>query len=362
MRLRFMCQTPCVKGCNYNGFVLAFTVKMNVHVNGISRVFGATEVLRNFSLEVFDREFVSLLGPSGVGKTTLLRILAGLDAPDSGSVRFSGRGGAEVSAGGAAVLVFQDYVLFPFLTIYGNVAFGLQARKLPRAAVAARVAELLEHFGLADQAKQYPTQLSAGQRQRVAIARALAVEPRVLLLDEPLANLDKNLKRDTALYLRRVQREFGITTICVTHDQEEAMAISDRIAVMLDGGVAQFGSPQDVYYRSVSPSVARFLGPVSELPHDLVEPGGAGHNGGTGNRLFRPEQLIIIRRRSGRFVVRDVRLLGPYRLCVLECGGNSYEVFTAYPVQLEQGDSVELCRPEALAQSKDEEGVYDTPV
>ncbi|TVR57447.1 MAG: ABC transporter ATP-binding protein [Spirochaetaceae bacterium] len=307
---------------------------MDVTIERVSKSFGKSRVLHDVSLSVRHGEFISVLGPSGVGKTTLLRILAALETPDSGTVR---------SASGTTVLVFQDYVLFPFLTVHKNVAFGLEARKIARDEVNRRVSRLLHRLGIESQAEQYPAQLSAGQKQRVALARALAVEPNVLLLDEPLANLDKNLKRDTALYLRSVQREFGITTVCVTHDQEEAMAISDRVAVMLDGEIKQVGSPLEVYYRPVSLEVARFMGPVTVIPQRLFDcPAELGQSGDT--CTFRPEQIAVRASKSGPFVVREVRHFGLYHLCILEAEGLEYEVFTSHPADLPCGGGAKLER------------------
>lgn len=326
---------------------------MQVSIQGLSKSFGRTPVLSDFSLEVADGEFISVLGPSGVGKTTLLRILAGLDTAAAGVVRFDGFAPA---GGNEAVLVFQDYVLFPFLTVYRNVAFGLEARRLSKHLIADRVGRVLSHFGLSEQAGRYPAQLSGGQKQRVALARALAVAPKLLLLDEPLANLDKNLKRDTALYLRSVQREFGITTICVTHDQDEAMAISDRIAVMLGGRIAQVGTPQSVYFRPVSPGVARFMGPVSNLPESQITGGVIARADTADICLLRPEQLRVRKQLSGAFQVQDVRLLGSYQLCVVTLNGVRYEAFTSQPVPLQLGDRVEF---ERVIPPFEEEYVYE---
>ncbi|TVQ37020.1 MAG: ABC transporter ATP-binding protein [Spirochaetaceae bacterium] len=321
---------------------------MNVQVHKLTKRFGETTVLKNLSFTVSHGEFISVLGPSGVGKTTLLRILASLESPDSGTVQCGSQN---------AVLVFQDYVLFPFLTVHQNVAFGLEARRLPQREVGARVGRLLSHFGLSDKAAEYPARLSAGQKQRVALARALAVEPQLLLLDEPLANLDKNLKRDTALYLRGVQREFGITTICVTHDQEEAMVISDRIALLLDGEIKQLGTPAAVYYQPNSVAVARFMGPVSVLPNALLVCCEAPAGERSGTCMLRPEQVALRPSASGALTVREVRLLGLYRFCILQAEGTDYEVFTSHPVELHRGQRVDIDR---VRVSIDKEAVRET--
>ena len=237
-----------------------------LRVKGLGKRFGTTTVFHDVSFDVARGSLVSLVGPSGAGKTTLLHIIAGLQKADSGTVsRFDGDGDRH-----PAILVFQDYVLFPNMTVFQNIAFGLKARGLSKAAIRDKVAPLLNYFHLEDRAEAYPAQLSGGQKQRVAIARAMILEPSLLLLDEPFANLDRNLKMETALFIRSTQRTFGITTICVTHDLQEALAMSDHIGVMLGGKLRQFAPPLEVYRSPVDMETARFLGPVNTITAPLA--------------------------------------------------------------------------------------------
>jgi len=234
---------------------------VEVRLENIVKTFNETVALKGINLHIKHQELFTLLGPSGCGKSTTLRIIAGLDYPDSGSIYF---GNDEVtflpSSERGAVLVFQNYALWPHMTVYENIAYGLKLRKLPKDEIERRVRWVLELVRLRGFEGRYPTQLSGGQQQRVAIARALVVEPRVLLLDEPLSNLDAKLRLEMRSEIRRIQRELGITVIYVTHDQEEAMAISDRIAVMNVGTIEQIGTPLELYYRPKTEFVASFLG------------------------------------------------------------------------------------------------------
>ncbi|NPA48072.1 MAG: ABC transporter ATP-binding protein [Thermococci archaeon] len=213
------------------------------------------------SLRVRDGEMMVILGPSGCGKTTTLRIIAGLERPDSGRVLFDGNDVTNLEPYERDIgIVFQDYALFPHMTVFRNVAFGLEMRRLPRDEVRRKVRWALELVGLEGFEDRYPEQLSGGQQQRVALARALVTEPEVLLLDEPLSNLDAKIREHLRLRIREIQRELGITAVYVTHDQEEAMAISDRIAVMNVGRIEQVGRPVEVYYNPKNDFVANFLG------------------------------------------------------------------------------------------------------
>jgi putative spermidine/putrescine transport system ATP-binding protein len=238
----------------------------SVEFRGLRRVFGKTVALDGFDLTVSPGEFVALLGPSGCGKTTALRCVAGFERPDSGAVLVDGQDITDVPASKRdAGMVFQSYSLFPNLNARDNVAFGLRVRKVPVAARRTKADELLDMVGLPTHADRYPHQLSGGQQQRVALARALALEPRVLLLDEPLSALDAKVRVALREEIRRLQLDLGITTIFVTHDQEEALSIADRVAVLRDGRLEQVGPPAEVYDRPATPFVAEFVGTMNHL-------------------------------------------------------------------------------------------------
>ncbi|MBV8947397.1 MAG: TOBE-like domain-containing protein [Solirubrobacterales bacterium] len=246
---------------------------MRIDVEGISKRFGDFVALEDVSLEVPEGALTALLGPSGSGKSTLLRIIAGLESPDEGVVRIADHDvtGARPQDRGIG-FVFQHYAAFAHMTVWGNVAFGLKIRKRKPAEVRARVDDLLALVGLTQWAGQRPHQLSGGQRQRMALARALAVEPQVLLLDEPFGALDANVRAELRRWLRRLHDEQGVTTVLVTHDQEEAMEVADTIAVMNQGRIEQMGSPREVYDNPANPFVMGFLGPVSTVEGKLIRP------------------------------------------------------------------------------------------
>ena len=246
---------------------------MRIDVSGVSKRFGQFEALRSVSLEVAEGSLTALLGPSGSGKSTLLRIVAGLETPDAGTVLMDGVDVTGVPAQRRGIgFVFQHYAAFAHMTVRSNVAFGLQIRKRPRDEIRDRVDELLALVGLTQWSEQRPDQLSGGQRQRMALARALAVAPRVLLLDEPFGALDANVRTELRRWLRRLHDEQGVTTVLVTHDQEEAMEVADTIAVLNEGRVEQVGSPREVYDRPVNDFVMGFLGPAVRIDGRLVRP------------------------------------------------------------------------------------------
>ncbi|HAF01431.1 MAG TPA: sulfate ABC transporter ATP-binding protein [Methylophilaceae bacterium] len=243
---------------------------MSIEIKNIKRNFGSFSALNDVSLSVPTGELVALLGPSGCGKTTLLRIIAGLETPDSGSIHFYGEDATGRNVRDRQVgFVFQHYALFRHMTVFENVAFGLRVRpkhtRPNEAEIKRRVHELLNLVQLDWLADRYPPQLSGGQRQRIALARALAVEPKVLLLDEPFGALDAKVRKDLRRWLRRLHDELHITSVFVTHDQEEALEVADRIVVMNKGMVEQIGSPQEVYDHPASPFVYQFLGNVNLL-------------------------------------------------------------------------------------------------
>jgi spermidine/putrescine transport system ATP-binding protein len=236
-------------------------------VINIDKSFGDVKALVNVTLDVHEGEFFTLLGPSGCGKTTLLRIIAGLELADNGQVILGGRDITALPATKRQVnTVFQSYALFPHLSIFENVAFGLRSRKFPQNEVQTRVGRRLEMLGLDEMADRFPHQLSGGQQQRVALARALVNEPEVLLLDEPMSALDARLRAQVQVELRRLQRKLGQTFILVTHDQAEALVVSDRLAVMSEGKIIQFGTPKEVYEQPQTRFVAEFLGAANLIP------------------------------------------------------------------------------------------------
>jgi sulfate transport system ATP-binding protein len=294
---------------------------MSIEVRKISKKFGTYSALKNVSLKVNDGELVALLGPSGSGKTTLLRIMAGLEAPDpqpGSEVLFHGEDVTTSQTGKRGVgFVFQHYALFRNMTVYENIAFGLRVR--PRATrpgekeIRERVQQLLQLISLEGLAGRYPTQLSGGQRQRVALARALAIEPKVLLLDEPFGALDAKVRKGLRAWLRKLHDEIHVTSILVTHDQDEALEIADRVVVMNHGEIAQVGTPDDVFHHPASEFVMDFLGSVN-LFHGRIESGKAVFGSmvldshaaatgadGQGARLFvRPFELDIHREQNGK--------------------------------------------------------------
>jgi sulfate transport system ATP-binding protein len=244
-----------------------------IAARNVTKRFGDYVALDDVTLEVPDGSLTALLGPSGSGKSTLLRIIAGLELPDSGQVEIHGSDATEVPPQRREIgFVFQHYAAFKHMTVRDNVAFGLRIRKQPRARVRERVDELLGVVGLTGYADRYPNQLSGGQRQRMALARALAVEPRVLLLDEPFGALDAKVRAELREWLRRLHDEVHVTTILVTHDQEEAMSVADHIAVMDHGRIEQVGGPVELYDHPANRFVMGFLGPVSQLGDRLVRP------------------------------------------------------------------------------------------
>ena len=234
---------------------------MRIAVRDLTKRFGPLEVVSRASFSIGEGELFTLLGPSGCGKTTLLRLIAGFYAPDEGEVRFDDRRVNEVPPHERGIgMVFQNYALWPHMTVFENVAYGLKLRKLDRAEIAHRVEGVLGKVQLAGLGERYPGQLSGGQQQRVALARALVLNPQILLLDEPLSNLDAKIRIQVRAEIRKLQKELGITTVYVTHDQEEALTLSDRIAVFNQGKIFQVGAPRDLYERPADRFVADFIG------------------------------------------------------------------------------------------------------
>ncbi|MDQ4213234.1 ABC transporter ATP-binding protein [Microbacterium capsulatum] len=239
----------------------------SIHIDGLAITYGDNTVISDLDLTIENGEFFTLLGPSGCGKTTLLRSIAGFIAPARGRISFGDRDVTGIPTHRRNIgMMFQDYALFPHLTVKANVAYGLKARRVPRREVPGRVAEALERVGMAGFADRHPGALSGGQRQRVALARALVIRPSVLLMDEPLSALDTKLRLQIRESIADLQRELGITTVFVTHDQEEALALSDRIALFRSGTIEQLGSPTEIYRSPVSSYAADFIGAANVLP------------------------------------------------------------------------------------------------
>ena len=331
-----------------------------VELEGVSKAYGAHRAVHELSLAVASGESVALLGPSGCGKTTTLNMIAGFLDPDAGHIRIDGRlvGGVPPYRRNIG-MVFQHYALFPHLTVADNLAFGLRMRKAEKPEIARRVGGALDLVHLGGLERRYPRELSGGQQQRVALARALVVEPAVLLLDEPLSNLDAKLRQAMREEIVELQQRLGITTIFVTHDQEEALAIARRIAVMDAGRVEQIGTPEAIYGHPRTEFVARFIGEANLLPGEVVgsEPGGlrvrvdmgalilapaeAGFK--PGDRvlvMIRPEKVHIGPARAGasgnriEAAVKSVSFLGAVTRCHLTAGVQELIVTTGEPANL----------------------------
>jgi putative spermidine/putrescine transport system ATP-binding protein len=281
---------------------------MTVRLVGLTKHYGATRAVERLNLEIAARELMTILGPSGSGKTTVLRMIAGYIRPSAGEVIVGGKAIHHLPPEKRDIgMVFQSYALFPHLTVFGNVAFGLERRKLARAEVEQRVGETLALVQLSGLEDRMPRELSGGQQQRVALARALAIRPTVLLLDEPMSSLDARLRASVRLEIRRLQRQLGITTILVTHDQDEALTMSDRIAVMQGGALEQVATPDELYRRPATRFVAEFIGRMNLLPARRV----AGREPGTPNpepRTSNPEPEI---QHAVYVLANGQRLFGP---------------------------------------------------
>ena len=320
-----------------------------LRLEGIRKEFGAFTALRDIRLEVSEGEFVCFLGPSGCGKTTLLRIIAGLEAQSAGTIRQAGRDistlpPAERDYG----IVFQSYALFPNLSAFDNVAYGLVNRRAGRSVIAERVAELLKLVGLPDAGAKFPAQLSGGQQQRIALARALATSPGLLLLDEPLSALDAIVRVHLRQEIRSLQQRLGVTTIMVTHDQEEALSMADRIVVMNHGVIDQVGTPLEVYREPATPFVADFVGKVNMLAGAVEAPGRIRIGGrsfacasckGTAGRsvraYLRPEDIVARPLAEGDPNVLDatiekIEFLGSYCLVRVAADGLDGQPLTVY--------------------------------
>ena len=339
-----------------------------VQLEKVSKVYpgGDEPAVEDFTLEIPSGRLVAFLGPSGCGKTTTLKMIAGLIHPSAGRILFEGEDILPIPAEKrGAVMVFQNYLLFPYMSVGDNVGFGLKMRGVPKREIAKRVADMLALVKLPDIAKRRPTQLSGGQQQRVALARALITQPRVLLLDEPLSNLDAHLRDEMRELILSIQRELAVTTVFVTHDQEEAVLLADQIALMFDGLLMQYASPSEFYQRPISERVARFFGGLNFIPAQRSDgmvktdigdfhfdaAGGEGAPSGNTVLTIRPEQIRLneataVNSVAGR--VRERIYVGKYTRYKIALGD----------VEVEAVSSAEL--PEALAVG-DEVSVHFPP-
>nr|WP_122013225.1 ABC transporter ATP-binding protein [Maliibacterium massiliense] len=305
----------------------------------IQKSFGKTQVLKDVDISVQKGEFVCILGPSGCGKTTLLRVIAGLEPPNGGKVHIGGRDVTDVPPGKRALgFVFQSFALFPNMTVYDNVAYPLAAHRVPKREIKQRVETILARTHMEDFTKKYPATLSGGQQQRVALARALVMEPVLLLLDEPLSALDAKVREQMREEIRQLQHSMGITTVMVTHDQEEALSMANHVVLMDQGEVVQSGRPEELYFHPNGRFAATFIGNVNILEHHLV----------------RPETIDIVPDEAGECVISD-----------LIFHGASYRAFVDTPrfgkvmvdvpsrvsnAHLKRGARVRLVLPEGVAQ------------
>ena len=342
-----------------------------LRIRNLTKRFGDLAALRNFDLDVQGGEFISLLGPSGCGKTTALNCLAGLLEPDDGEIELDGASVARTPPERRRFgMVFQNYALFPHLTVGRNVAFGLEMQRAPRAQIGERVDRVLGLVRLLDQRDKYPAQLSGGQQQRIAIARAIVTEPRLMLMDEPLSNLDAKLRIEMRTEIRRIHRALGLTTIYVTHDQEEALSLSDRVVLMQQGLIRQVGTPREVYIEPASAYAASFLGARNLLPVRVVAATGDGQEiqietesgvplagaarsafalGDSAIAAIRPEHVVLLA--GGRGGDNTI----PGRVETVEFVGNSIEVSVRSKLTGEviartedlwrEGETVALCLP-----------------
>ena len=315
-----------------------------INLKNLTKAFDGETVLDGISLEIRDKEFVTLLGPSGCGKTTTLRMIGGFETPDTGEVYFDGKNVADVPPHKRSVnTVFQRYALFPHLNVYDNIAFGLRVKKIKESVIAEKVSEMLALVNLRNFEKRHISTLSGGQQQRVAIARALINEPEVLLLDEPLGALDLKLRKDMQTELKNIQQKTGITFIYVTHDQEEALSMSDTVVVMANGRIQQVGSPTDIYNEPVNAFVADFIGESNILDGVMIKDYKAKFSGHTFDCLdkgfepmekvdivVRPEDVDVVPVEKGmlRGVVTSVTFKGVHYEIIVDIGGFKWMIQT----------------------------------
>ena len=340
-----------------------------LRIERLTKQFGAFAALKDISLDIFPGEFVCFLGPSGCGKTTLLRAIAGLDIQTSGRIFQADKEISNLPASGRDFgIVFQSYALFPNLTVAANVGYGLVSHGVPRVEIATRVVDLLRLVGLPDSGRKYPAQLSGGQQQRVAVARALALSPGLLLLDEPLSALDARVRAYLRIEIRRLHQRLGVTTIMVTHDQEEALTMADRIVVMNQGVIEQIGTPTEVYRKPASAFVADFVGTTNFLPAVVIGPShvrfgkidlaceldvrpGAGHDV---TLAIRPEDVVvrnIVATTPNTFRVRvaDMEFLGSFCRVGLAINGGDPALVADFSINVVRDLAIEVGKEMPIA-------------
>lgn len=317
---------------NFGPWTIIYSVKEKIEIKRVNKSFQSSEVLIDLNVIIPVGESLSILGPSGSGKTTLLKIIAGILKPDSGAVIMPGFMKLD------PVLVFQDYQLFPYMSVFNNIAFGLKARRVNREEISKKVDEIAVKLSIEHRLKVYPSQLSGGEKQRCALARALILKPEVLLLDEPFANLDRNLKSDTAELLRSIQTDFNLTMVTVTHDQEEALMLSDKLAILVNGKLLEYGRAEDIYYKPDSLSGARFLGPVNEIPRELYD---YFRIDSTSSVFCRAESIEMHSSDQGLAKIRNKNFKGRYFSYSVELGKATIQLFSQQKDRL-PGDRVNL--------------------
>ena len=338
-------------------------MKKIIELRNITKSFDGEPVLKGINLDIYDNEFLTLLGPSGCGKTTLLRLIGGFDTPDEGDVLFLGRRINDLPPHQRSVnTVFQKYALFPHLNVYENVAFPLREKKVPKEEIQERVQEMLALVALTGFEHRNVTRLSGGQQQRVAIARALIAHPRVLLLDEPLGALDLKLRKDMQVELKKIQKQTGITFIFVTHDQEEALAMSDTVVVMSEGRIHQIGTSVDIYNEPVNAFVADFIGESNILDGVMLADYQVRFSGtkfhcldaGFGKNepvdvVVRPEDVDIVPLEQGQLtgVVTSVTFLGVHYEIIVDVGGFKWMIQTTDFVDVDEEIGIQL-EPDAI--------------
>jgi len=330
----------------------------SVDMTSIRKTFGQSVALEDFTLNVTSGELICLLGPSGCGKTTALRILAGFEKADSGSITVDGQDISTIAVEKRNFsMVFQDYSLFPNMTARQNIDFALKSRKFPSHERPAIIDRMLGITALEDQADKYPHQMSGGQKQRVALARSIATSPRVLLLDEPLSALDAKVRESLREEIRQLQREIGVTTVFVTHDQHEALAIADRVAVMSNGRLEQIATPRELYERPSNAFVATFIGSINRVPATGTDDGcwqvlgrtvdgsEASHSRSSTTVGVRPEDIFVERDPEGSAHIVGLSFLGPVTRVQIDDGGEQLinaDVLSAESRDLEEGARVSL--------------------